>query len=203
LRFLARFALTFNPPTILKQPDHPMRCPVAFDLPLRLRNSVCDQISLIFSHFSLTFLILPVRLPINGCLRHSATSRDSPRSERPIIRSKRHSPIFVCNFAFAAYVRSVVPASSLSVRQERAFNKTLCTSECGGRISWSCESLGCRTHSESFWNPRIQNAEARDTHSRAFLEQKILLVVIDRLFYGLVSKGHMKWICSCAFMRNR
>jgi hypothetical protein len=44
-------------------------------------------------------------------------------------RFRRHSPISVRNFEFSSHVRPVMPPSSLSVRQERAFNKTLCASE--------------------------------------------------------------------------
>jgi hypothetical protein len=48
-----------------------------------------------------------------------------------------------------------------------------------------------------------KSAETRDRRSHAFVKHKILLVIIDRLLYGLVSKNHRKWICSCAFIRNR
>jgi hypothetical protein len=50
-------------------------------------------------------------------------------------------PISVRNFAFVAYSKSVMSASSLSVRQERPFNKTLCPSE-GGQNFVELRELG-------------------------------------------------------------
>jgi hypothetical protein len=50
------------------------------------------------------------------------------------------------NFAFAAHVSTLMPASSVSVRQERALNKMLCASECeaefrGVARAWGVEGI--------------------------------------------------------------
>jgi hypothetical protein len=99
------------------------------------------------------------------------------------------------------HVSPAMPMSSLSLRQERAFNKSLCAGECGAEFHGGRE-LGTL----STFRELIESTDTKRKNSRrisdAFVNQKVFLVANDRQFYSTASKGHRNWIYSWVFIRN-
>jgi hypothetical protein len=197
LRFLIRFVSTFNSPTSLNQTNHHMPWPISFDLLLRLRNSVCDQLSWFLFRFSSNLLIPSVRVRLlqtstscHGAIarcanpgrrpRGGATARGCPRSRCPTKRFRSHSPISVRNFAFAAHVRPVMQESSLSVRQEQVFNKTLRANEYGTEFNgvardWGVEDIERASGIRRYKAHKLET----DALTRLWNRKSFLLLLID------------------------
>jgi hypothetical protein len=115
-----------------------------------------------------------------------ARARDSRRSRCPATRFERHSLISVRNFAFGAHVRPVMPASSLSVRQERVLNKTMCTGQCGTEFHGVTRAWGVKN---------IQRAYQMHGCKRQKLETDTLLLLWNRKFFSLLLTDYSRVWC--------
>jgi hypothetical protein len=91
-------------------------------------------------------------------------------------------------------------AYSFSVHQEQEFNKMLCASE---RIAKCHRVAGVWGGEDTQGAHGIRRWQVPKLEIDMFADQKILLVVIDKLFYGAVSETGKKIMCFCSFMRNR